>query len=586
MASRRSGRAQACGQADAPEKTLPRQPLDIPVQVAGAGAGEEAYVTVAAVDVGILNLTRYQPPNPDDWYFGQRQLGLEIRDLYGRLIDGSLGATGKSAHRRRRRRRWPCRQARRRKSWSPSSQAPSSWMPTARRSVSFDIPQFNGTARIMAVAWSKAGVGHATQDVIIRDPVVVTASLPNFLAPGDKANCGSISPTPMRLRATTRLQSPATMPSASMRAAETQTISLQAGGKYDVTLPLTGLEPGAGHRGNQPVECGRDCRSIRSVDLPVRPAHCRSPNGACSRWHAGSSLTVNGDLLADSVLARRVCQRQCHALAGLRHSGAVDEPRPLSLWLRRTDGEPARCRCSISAIWRARTALPTMPILHKRVQDAIYRVLSYQSSTGSFGLWGPGSGDLWLDAYVTDFLTRAREQKYDVPDQAMVQALDNLQNALSATTPMSRINGNEIAYALYVLARNKRAAVSDLRYYADTMLNDFPTPLAKAHLAAALALYGDAQRSAQHLCRCLADGPSRRRTRVSFVALRLRLVAARRCRRPGACRRKPPGAADRPGTGEPRCQGMAEPQIYQHPGTGLDAAGRARAAKWRRWAEA
>ncbi len=45
--------------------------------------------------------------------------------------------------------------------------------------------------------------------------------------------------------------------------------------------------------------------------------------------------------------------------------------------------------------------------LHKRVQDAIYRELSYQSSTGSFGLWGPGSGDMWLDAYVTDFLTRA-----------------------------------------------------------------------------------------------------------------------------------------------------------------------------------
>ncbi len=49
---------------DAPEKTLPRQPLDISVAVQGAGIGEEAYVTVAAVDVGILNLTGYEPPNP------------------------------------------------------------------------------------------------------------------------------------------------------------------------------------------------------------------------------------------------------------------------------------------------------------------------------------------------------------------------------------------------------------------------------------------------------------------------------------------------------------------------------------------
>ncbi len=75
----------------APEKMLPRGPLPITLAVAGAGANEDAYVTVAAVDVGILNLTRYEPPNPEEWYFGQRQLGLEIRDLYGRLIDGSLG---------------------------------------------------------------------------------------------------------------------------------------------------------------------------------------------------------------------------------------------------------------------------------------------------------------------------------------------------------------------------------------------------------------------------------------------------------------------------------------------------------------
>ncbi|MGO8655625.1 hypothetical protein ACC771_07975, partial [Rhizobium ruizarguesonis] len=81
-----------------------------------------------------------------------------------------------------------------------------------------------------------------------------------------------------------------------------------------------------------------------------------------------------------------------------------------------------------------------------------------------------------------------------VPERAFVQALENLQNTLSYTTDIKG-QGDQIAYAVYVLARNKKAAISDLRYYADTMINDFPTPLAKAHIAAALALYGDAQRS-------------------------------------------------------------------------------------------
>src|SRR3546814_14262320 len=54
-----------------------------------------------------------------------------------------------------------------------------------KANVSFDIPQFNGTVRVMAAVWSKTGVGHAVKDVVIRDPVVITASLPRFLAPGD-----------------------------------------------------------------------------------------------------------------------------------------------------------------------------------------------------------------------------------------------------------------------------------------------------------------------------------------------------------------------------------------------------------------
>src|SRR5690606_12271700 len=53
--------------------------------------------------------------------------------------------------------------------------------------VSFDVPEFNGTARIMAVAWTKTGVGQASADVVIRDPVVVTAGQPRFLATGDRA---------------------------------------------------------------------------------------------------------------------------------------------------------------------------------------------------------------------------------------------------------------------------------------------------------------------------------------------------------------------------------------------------------------
>ncbi|MBX5101127.1 alpha-2-macroglobulin family protein [Rhizobium lentis] len=476
---------------DTPEKMLPRGPLDIGLQVAGAGANEDAYVTIAAVDVGILNLTRYEPPNPEDWYFGQRQLGLEIRDLYGRLIDGSLGATGKlrtggdgGA---------VALQA------SPPTQklvaffsGPVKLDAEGKAHISFDIPQFNGTARVMAVAWTKTGVGHGVKDVIIRDPVVVTASLPKFLTPGDKADLRLDIANTDAPAGDYKLQLTGNDAIGIEQASAAQTIRLEAGAKSELTLSLVGKQPGAGSVSIN-LSDASGLSLDQTVDVPVRPASLPITQRRVLALKPGAKLTVDKNLLADSVLPGASIS------VNVTRSAAFDIPALLMTLDRYPFGcaEQTTSR-ALPLLYLAEVAkqagIENDDDVRSRVQDAIYRVLSYQASAGSFGLWGPDSGDVWLDSYVTDFLTRAREMKYDVPEKAFVQALENLQNTLSYTTDIKG-QGDQIAYAIYVLARNKKAAISDLRYYADTMINDFPTPLAKAHIAAALALYGDAQRS-------------------------------------------------------------------------------------------
>src|SRR6202008_835543 len=67
-------------------------PVEVPVSVQGLGFGQKAYVTVAAVDEGILRLTKFETPDPVKWYFGKRALTLDYRDDYGRLLDANLGA--------------------------------------------------------------------------------------------------------------------------------------------------------------------------------------------------------------------------------------------------------------------------------------------------------------------------------------------------------------------------------------------------------------------------------------------------------------------------------------------------------------
>jgi uncharacterized protein YfaS (alpha-2-macroglobulin family) len=137
-----------------------------------------------------------------------------------------------------------------------------------------------------------------------------------------------------------------------------------------------------------------------------------------------------------------------------------------------------------------RAGLAGDPDIRGRVEEAIAGVLANQSSSGAFGLWSPGGEDLWLDAYVTEFLTRARQKGFAVPAESFDLALDNLKNRLAYLGEFET-GGEAVAYALYVLASNGRASIGDLRYYAETKLQAFGTPLAKAQIGAALALYGD-----------------------------------------------------------------------------------------------
>ncbi len=473
-------------------KTEPRQPLTIPVTVTGLPAATDAYVTIAAVDVGILNLTDYKAPDPEAWYYGQRRLGLEVRDLYGRLIDGSLGAAGR------------LRTGGDGSALSSQGRPPTEKLVAffsgpvkldadGKATVDFDIPQFNGTVRVMAVAWTKEAVGHAETDVIVRDPVVITAGLPRFLAPGDAAVMRLDIANTDAPDGDYSFSVETTGDLSTGSAALTDKVTLTAGKRQSLTVPLIAQTAGdasltikLAREGGPSVE--------QTLYLPVRPATLPVTNRMVVDLGPNtSSLRIDRELLADSVLPG------AYVSVGVSPSAAFDVP---SLLLA-LDRYPYGCAEQTTS-----RALPLLYVselaagagmqddtaLRGRIQDAITRVLNYQSSSGSFGLWGPGSGDLWLDSYVSDFLTRARELNYEVPREAMLQALSNLQNSLSYDMDVED-RGSEIAYALYVLARNKKASVGDLRYYADTKLEAFSSPMAVAQLAASLSLYGDAQRA-------------------------------------------------------------------------------------------
>ena len=475
---------------NAPAQMRPRQALTLPIKVAGLQPGEEARITVAAVDVGILNLTRYQAPNPANYFFGQKQLSTEIRDLYGYLIDGMQGTRGAI-----------------RSGGDAAAKGlegiPPTQEPLARYSgvvkvgedgtatVSFDIPAFNGTARVMAVAWSKDRVGSATADVIIRDPVVLAGTLPRFLSVGDQSRfflaVDNVEGQAGEYTVDLDIHGPVVVAADALR----RTVRLEAGGKSSVVIPVTAAGPGAATLDVKLT--GPNVEAAQSFALAIQPGAAGLVRRTVRPLEAGASLTVSHDLVADLFQGTGAVSVSVSPLA------ALDVPALLQALDRYPYG------CSEQIVSRALPLLYVNKLaaaerlaldqnVDERVKNAIERVLARQGSDGSFGLWSVGGEDAWLTAYVADFLTRARERGFDVPQLAFNLALDRLRNYVANTTEVNK-DGDDLAYAAYVLARNGRPVMGDLRYLADTKLADFSTPLARAQIAAALALLGDRGRS-------------------------------------------------------------------------------------------
>ncbi|MGC1358638.1 MAG: alpha-2-macroglobulin [Xanthobacteraceae bacterium] len=471
-----------------PALLRPDSALHVPIKISGLASGDEARVVVAAVDVGILNLTNYKPPSPEDYYLGQRAHSAEIRDLYGQLIDGMQGARGLI--------RSGGDQGAELQGSPPTgpSVAFYSGLVTVgadgNAEVVFDIPDFEGTVRVMAVAWSKDKVGHVTTDVVVRDPVVLSATLPRFLLPGDHS---SLHLDLDNVEGAAGDYTVAVTGAATLSASATQKLSLRTKQRGSLTVPLVATAAGNGEV-HVSVSGPSSFALERSYTLAVRPPAQILARCTVRPIAKGGSITLSSDLLADLVPGTGAVS------LSVGSSTALDAAALLAA----LDRYPYRCSEQITS-----RALPLLylsdlakdthvaidPATDQHLREAIEGLLARQDSNGSFGLWSVGGEDVWLDAYVTDFLTRARERKIVVPDTAFKLAVDRLRNAVASSTDPGKNGGVDLAYALYVLARNGLAPVGDLRYIADAKLDELSTPIAKAQIAAALAMVGDRARA-------------------------------------------------------------------------------------------
>jgi alpha-2-macroglobulin len=473
-----------------PKAVEPRQKVNIPVQVVGASG--PIGLTIAAVDEGILALTRYKSPQPETHYLARRQLGVDVRDLYAQLItpaNGTLGklreggdaalenATGVTT-----------RSTKTVALWTRQVTLDSN----GKGVVTLDLPDFAGRLRLMAVAYTQSQVGSGEANLVVRDPVIAELTLPRFMAPGDGAQAmltvhnvsGKTQPVSILLTGQGGLTLTSPLKNAFI---------LKDGEQRRFVVPLKSSITGNNKAIVTATISGK--KIIREWDLAVRPLTTIETRRDLKIASVGETVTLTRGLLSGFIMG----STRASLTIGVRPE--FDVPALLD----QLDQYPYGCSEQITSaalpllyfgdvaqLWNKKTDAND---LRTRIEGATIRLLERQDYRGGIGLWSANDRvDPWVSAYVYDFLTRARDLKYYVPAQGYENLKRYLQT-LVAGEGGDKIDAQARTYALYALTRSGDARASDVRYFADQNAGKLQTRLAVAQLAAALAATGETQRS-------------------------------------------------------------------------------------------
>ncbi|MCP4044509.1 MAG: alpha-2-macroglobulin family protein, partial [Gammaproteobacteria bacterium] len=507
---------------DLPEKVLPGQQLDVLMRVSGTDGSatrEKLYLTLAAVDVGVLSISNFVTPDPHLGFFGQRRYEVENRDIYQQVIEVS------DAQKARLRFGGDADLARGGKEPQSEVQIVSLFsglieVHGGMATVPLNIPDFNGRLRLMALAFSVDHFGNGERELIVAAPVVTQIAMPRFLATGDSAilalDINNLSGESQTLDVELTADGPVELQSAPER------ITLADKEKLTLSYAIEAV----GYRGQAQFDLTLSGEGIDAVErswrLGVRPPYPALVKQKHQLLNTGEQFQLNSSdiqgVLVDTVdaflsvssHADMNLDRQLKNLLAYPY-GCLEQTSSRAFPL--TYATPAnQQQFGIKGISEKKRI--------EMIEGGIERMASMQLLNGGFGLWSnKSSEEHWLTAFVADFLISAREMGIAVPAVMLDKTMNRLKQYVNRSGRFVderwSKNSNHYtfsykAYSAYVLSRVNQAPLGSMRILFDNQLEWAKSGLSQAQLGIALIKMGDEKRGMAAIDKALQNLPGER----------------------------------------------------------------------------
>jgi uncharacterized protein YfaS (alpha-2-macroglobulin family) len=436
-------------------------------------AASGAMVCLAAVDNGVLAVTNFKTPDPFQWYFSKKALGVEAWDLYPLLfpeLRRSISSTGGDGELSMDLRQNPFANKRFKlmSYWS-------GWKKASGGEVNFDvnIPAFNGQVRIMAIAVNGDRFGAAEATMTVADPLVLSTSMPRFLTPGDTVYAAvTISNTTGKAASVTakiNTEGP-------LKTGEGMNLSASIAGNAEgrIEFPvMASAVPGMGKLTITVSGLGEMFKEV--IDISVRPASTLQQRTGSGVVAGGSKANINmqtADFMPGSLDYSLVVGRSPVLQLGTPLRYLVNYPHGCTEQTI-SAAFPQLYFADLSTLMQE--AKGFTGAAQSNVQTAIQRIKMRQLYNGGLTMWeAEGSESWWVTAYAAHFLIEARKAGY-APDASLIETM--LQYLTAKLRKKEQVdyyyNGNlqkriapkEVAYSLYVLALAGRPNIPSMNYY-------------------------------------------------------------------------------------------------------------------------
>ncbi|WP_205513685.1 alpha-2-macroglobulin family protein [Longitalea arenae] len=461
-------------------------------------AAANSFITLAAVDNGVLQITDFKTPDPYNHFYAPKALEVNGYDLYPLLfpeLKATLSSTGGDGdlEMNKRTNPMPAKRFKIVSYWSGSTKTGMS----GEAEFEFDIPQFSGEVRLMAVAYKDESFGSGEAAMTVADPLVLSTALPRFLSPGDTVT------VPVTITNTTKNAASATATlhvSGPLNLLGDKQQSLSVSGNSEGQAVFQLVASPAVSAGKVKVEVqGMGEKFTDETEISIRPASPLQVVTGSGSFTGGNGQRINitlNDFLPNSTDYQLVVSRNPALELGKQLRYLVEYPYgcteqtvsiafPQLYFGDLADQLHSNKENKSSANWN--------------VLEAIRKIKLRQLYNGAITLWdGEGSEDWWATVYAGHFLLEAQKAGFEVDKNVLNGILNYMNNRLKNKETIlyyynqsqkKKIAPKEVAYSLYVLALAGKPNVSAMNYYkANPMLLSLDS---KYLLSVAYAVAGD-----------------------------------------------------------------------------------------------